>query len=117
MQHVSAAEVDAAAAGSAVTDRDIAIRLAAEGKDPARTHVREVMSTDLVTAWEDEDASDVLDRMAEEQLHRIPVVDAQGRPTGIVALADLVGILPERTGEALRGISREGGRHPTGEAG
>ncbi|MFM2044658.1 MAG: hypothetical protein RLY86_3234 [Pseudomonadota bacterium] len=100
-----------------VTDRDIAIRLVGEGKDLARTLVREVMSTDLVTAREDEDVTDVLDRMAEEQLHRIPVVDAQGRPTGIVALADLVGILPERTGEALRSISREGGQRRQGQAG
>jgi CBS domain-containing protein len=71
-----------------VTDRDIAIRVVAEGKDPELTSVNEVHSTEPVTAGPDQELDDVLEEMARRQVRRVPVVD-DGRLVGILAQADV----------------------------
>src|SRR4029450_9321709 len=58
-----------------VTDRDIVLQAVAEEKDPRGMPVREVASQDLVTIGQDEDLSEALNRMASNQVRRIPVVD------------------------------------------
>jgi CBS domain-containing protein len=73
-----------------ITDRDIAIRVVAEGRD-ANTPVREVMSRErLVTLQPDADVEDAMEKMADEQVRRIPIVDERGALLGIVAQADIV---------------------------
>ena len=72
-----------------VTDRDIAIRVVAEGKDPKSTTVREVASTDLVTIDPQQDLDEALRLMAKHQVRRLPVVEEDGRLVGIVAQADV----------------------------
>jgi CBS domain-containing protein len=73
-----------------VTDRDIAIRVVAEGRD-ANTPVSQVMSKGrLVTLQPDADVEDAMEKMADEQVRRIPIVDARGTLLGIVAQADIV---------------------------
>jgi CBS domain-containing protein len=73
-----------------VTDRDIALRIVAEGCDP-ETRVREVMSAGrLATRHPDDDIDSAMDTMAAEQVRRIPVVDERGSLVGIVAQADIV---------------------------
>lgn len=94
-----------------VTDRDIAIRLAGQGKDPEKTKVRDLMSADIVSCREDDPVDEVIERMAAQQLHRLPVLDDDEKPVGIVALADLVKWDPARGGEAMRGISRQSRQH------
>ena len=59
-----------------ITDRDIAVRGIAEGRGPD-TPVRELMSDDIVCAREDDDVDDVAQRMSEEQVRRLPVLDAE----------------------------------------
>src|SRR3954452_9621326 len=61
-----------------VTDRDIAINVVAEGRDPYSTRVDSVMTEAPVTCREDDDVSEALKRMAEYQVRRIPVVDNNG---------------------------------------
>lgn len=95
-----------------VTDRDVAVRLAAEGRDPARTKVREVMSADVRYVFEDEDLGHVAENMAQQQVRRLPVMNRQRRLVGVVSLGDIAkGPDAGLAGSALRGVAREGGQH------
>jgi CBS domain-containing protein len=94
-----------------VTDRDVALRLVAEGKDPTRTKVREVMSQDLKYVFEDEDLGHVADNMAEQQVRRLPVVNRNKRLVGVISLGDLArgSRSGEFAGRAMHGVARETG--------
>jgi CBS domain-containing protein len=93
-----------------VTDRDVALRVVAEGRDPARTKVREVMTADVRYVFEDEDLSQVADNMAEQQVRRLPVVNRDKRLVGVLSLGDLTNATgPQFAGRALAGIPRQGG--------
>ena len=72
-----------------VTDRDITIRATAEGRDPKTTPVREVLSPELVSISEDQALEDAARLMQEKQVRRLPVLSADQRLVGIVALADV----------------------------
>lgn len=87
-----------------ITDRDITIRAMADGRG-ADTPVREVMTSEVVWCTENDDSQDVLNRMAEQQIRRIPVVDQDRNLVGIVALGDLAIEDEENVDEALRDIS------------
>src|ERR687884_727370 len=90
-----------------VTDRDIAIRVVAEGKDPESTQVAEVASTDLVTIDPQQDLDEALRLMAQHQVRRLPVVEEDGRLVGIVAQADVARKgKDQQTGEVVEQISR-----------
>ena len=71
-----------------ITDRDLALRVVAEGKMSAQ--VSDAMSTGVRSAKPDDDAKDVMELMAREQVRRIPIVDDSGRVVGIVSQADIV---------------------------
>ena len=72
----------------AISDRDIAIRAVAEGKGPG-TKVREIMSTGICWAYDDDTVEHAAKLMSERQVRRLPVVDHDKRLVGIVALGDL----------------------------
>jgi CBS domain-containing protein len=71
-----------------VTDRDIACRCVAEGKDPS-TPVRDVMSAPARCCGPDDDVTEVARVMAEGQVRRVPVVDEAGCCVGMIAQADV----------------------------
>ena len=88
-----------------ITDRDIAIRSVAEGKSPAQTKVRDVMTRDVLYCFDDQDADDVAANMANIQVRRLPVVDRAKRLVGIVSLADFaLRYDPRVAGEAFQGV-------------
>ena len=88
-------------------DRDIAIRVVAEGKDPQTTIVRDVATTRFVTIDSDQDLDEALRLMADNQVRRLPVLDQDGKLTGIVAQADVAGhASDEQTGEVVQEISK-----------
>ena len=94
-----------------ITDRDIAVRGVAEGRGPD-TPVSELMSDGIVCAHEDDDIHAVAQRMSEEQVRRMPVVDSEERLVGIVSLGDLARETAGETAhEALEGVSAPGGQH------
>ena len=96
-----------------ITDRDIALRCIAEGKDGS-CRVRDAMSSgELATCSQGDDIDDALQVMRTEKVRRIPIVDDRGSLVGIVAQADVVlkARDPERAGRTLEGISAPGGRH------
>ena len=70
-----------------ISDRDIAIRAIAEGKD-ANTMVRNVMSRDVIVANENDSIEDAARLMGKHQIRRLPVVNAEKKLVGIVALGD-----------------------------
>lgn len=70
-----------------ISDRDIAIRAVAEGKE-AGTKVRDVMSEGIIWAYEDDSVEQVATIMSKHQVRRLPVVNRDKRLVGIVALGD-----------------------------
>ena len=72
-----------------VTDRDIAIRVVAEGNDPRTVTVSEIASRDLVTIDPQQNLDEALRLMAQHQVRRLPVVEEDGRLVGILAQADV----------------------------
>jgi CBS domain-containing protein len=89
-----------------VTDRDIVVRVVAEGRDPSSTTVGEIASRDLVTVSPDDDLDAALKQLAQNQVRRIPVVEGD-RLVGIVAQADIARLGSDaKTGEVVEDISR-----------
>jgi CBS domain-containing protein len=90
-----------------VTDRDLAIKVVAEERDPKNTRVNDVMSTDVVTCRAGDKIEMALDAMSKNQLRRIPVVDNGNMLVGIIAQADIATRMnaPEKTGEVVKEIS------------
>lgn len=72
-----------------VTDRDIAIRAVAQGKDPKTTTLRDIMSKDVLFCFEDDDLQKVADKMEEAQVRRMIVLNKDKRMTGIISLGDV----------------------------
>jgi len=73
-----------------LTDRDITVRVVAEGKDPEQVRVRDVASSsELVTVNPQQDLDDALRMMAKHQVRRLPVVEEDGKLVGVVAQADV----------------------------
>ena len=90
-----------------ITDRDITIRVVAEGKDPQSTTVGEVASKDLVTIDPQQDLDEALRLMAQHQVRRLPVVEEDGRLVGILSQADVATTGDERrVGETVEQISK-----------
>ena len=97
-----------------VTDRDLAVRALAAGKDPSKTKLREVMSGEPRYVFEDEPVERAAAVMAEQQVKRVPVLNRDKRLVGIASLGDLArGGGGGAAGEALDGVSRPGGPHHT----
>jgi CBS domain-containing protein len=94
-----------------ITDRDIVVRAIAQGKDPRGMPVREVASRELVTVYADDDLSNALEKMASQQVRRLPVVDEENRLVGVLAQADVALEVKEKAvGEMVEEISKS----PTG---
>ena len=95
-----------------ITDRDIAVRGVAQGRGP-ETPVSELMSEGLVCARDDDDVEEVAMKMADAQVRRLPVIDANDRLCGIVSLGDLSrDASDESAAQALEGVTQPGGEHP-----
>jgi CBS domain-containing protein len=90
-----------------VTDRDIAIRVVAEGRNPESTTVGEVASRELVTIDPQQDLDEALQLMARHQVRRLPVVEEDGTLVGVVAQADIAKhASDEQTGDLVEDISK-----------
>jgi CBS domain-containing protein len=72
----------------AITDRDLAIRAIAEGHDPLKTKVRDVMTPGICWCFEDQSLEEVAALMEEKKIRRIAVVDRNKRLVGIASLGD-----------------------------
>lgn len=89
-----------------VTDRDITIRVVAEGKDPESTKVKDIASINLVTVDPRQDLDEALKLMAKHQVRRLPVTEEGGRLVGLVAQADIAKSAGDKqTGRVVEQIS------------
>lgn len=89
-----------------VTDRDLVVRVLAEGRNPESTTVGDVCSPQPVSVEPDADLSQALALLARHQVRRLPVAEGD-RLVGIVAQADVARELPhEDVGEVVEDISR-----------
>jgi CBS domain-containing protein len=89
-----------------VTDRDLTLRILAEGRDPNATPVREAMTPDVTYAFEDDDVRDAADIMKQRQIRRLPVVDREKHLVGIVALGDIATHASDQlSGDTLEKVS------------
>ena len=96
-----------------VTDRDIAIRVVADGRDLGSATVQDAMSKGATTARASDDLDDVMKVMGREQVRRIPIVDERDELVGIVSQADVVrkASSDRKAENTVERISEPGGRH------
>ena len=89
-----------------VTDRDVVVRVVAEGGDIRTTTARDAMSPGILYCFVDDSVEAVLENMGDQQIRRLPVVDRQKRLVGVVSLGDLaLSGKRKAAGEALQEIS------------
>lgn len=93
-----------------LTDRDIVTAVVAPGLDPAALTVDDVMTTDLVTAREDDSLIDLMRSMRRKGVRRVPVVGGQSELIGVVTLDDVLGVLSEELGLLAGTVDSEGKR-------
>lgn len=90
-----------------LTDRDITVRCVAEGRDPRRTTVREVMSEGITYIYSDQEVEDAAELMEQKQIRRLPVLNREKRLVGIISLGDVaLHTSNELSGEALKVVSQ-----------
>jgi len=91
-----------------VTDRDLAIKVVAESRDPNHTAVGDVMTETIVACRATDNLSSAIKAMEEHQIRRIPVLDGDSRIVGIISQADVATRLhePEKTAEMVEEISQ-----------
>ena len=87
-----------------VTDRDVAIRVVAEGLDPASAKAEAIATLDPIVVRDIEGIETAARRMREYGVRRLPVVDQHGNVRGIVTADDLVGLLGRELGDLSKGI-------------
>src|SRR6185295_19138099 len=90
-----------------ITDRDIVCRVVAKGKNPTAVTAGEVMTEPVVCVNEDTSLQDVMSVMEENQIRRVPVVDATGCCCGIISQADVaLNARDGQVGEMVREVSK-----------
>ena len=91
-----------------VTDRDLALKVVAEGRDNRTTRIQDVMTWNVTTCRVDDDVQKAMTAMAEYQVRRIPVVDKNNMIVGIISQADVATRTEDtqKTGEVVEEISR-----------
>jgi CBS domain-containing protein len=91
-----------------VTDRDLTLRVIAEGLDAKSTKVETVMTRKVVTCVAEDDLQKAVDAMSKHQLRRIPIVDDDNKILGIIAQADVATRVdrPKKTAAMVKEISR-----------
>jgi CBS domain-containing protein len=72
-----------------VTDRDLAVTIIADGRDPATTTVRDAMTPGVVYCFADDPIEVAARKMEDRQIRRLPVLDRDKRLVGIVSLGDI----------------------------
>jgi CBS domain-containing protein len=93
-----------------ITDRDIVVKVLADGADIARATVRDAMTASPATCREDDAVDKAVQLMSNRQVRRMPIVDELGRLCGIIAQADVATRVSndDTTGELVEAISEPG---------
>jgi len=92
-----------------VTDRDLVIEvLAHPERVPASTKIADVMRRDLIVATEDDAVEDVIAKMREHSIRRIPIVDSRGGLQGLLSVDDVIGWMKDQLEAATKLLARQG---------
>jgi len=91
-----------------ITDRDLAVKIVADGLDAKSTKVEAVMTHKVITRRANNDLQKAVDSMAKYQLRRIPIVDKENKILGIIAQADVATRVnhPKKTAAMMKEISQ-----------
>jgi CBS domain-containing protein len=92
-----------------ITDRDLAVRAVAQGKDPRADRVADSMTRDLAVCYDDQDAAEGEQMMEERKVRRLLVLDREQHLVGVVSLGDFATKSDERCGVAhtLEAVSQD----------
>lgn len=93
-----------------VTDRDLVVKILADGADIERATARDAMTPNPASCHESDPIDKAVKLMSERQVRRMPIVNDQGRLTGIIAQADVATRVSRdaTTGELVEAISEPG---------
>jgi CBS domain-containing protein len=72
-----------------LTDRDIVLRVTAEGKDPKNCTVRDIMTPEVFWCYDDQTTNEVADYMSKREIRRILILNRSRRLTGVISIGDL----------------------------
>jgi CBS domain-containing protein len=101
-----------------LTDRDITIRATAEGRDPTKTQVHEVMTQEVIYCFEDQEVSEAAKLMQEKQIRRLPILNREKGLIGIVSLGDVAVHSGEKSvvAETIKEVSEPAAPHHATES-
>lgn len=88
-----------------ITDRDIILHAVADGKDPSKIKINDFMTKHVVTVHEDELVDEAINKMKENKVRRLPVVDNHNKLKGIISLGDLA-VLSEQKHQTLEALEQ-----------
>jgi CBS domain-containing protein len=89
-----------------ITDRDIALRGVADGKDPAKLTAKDVMTKGVVWCRDTDDLGDAAHLMETKKIRRLPVIDANKRMVGMISLGDVTHAASQKiAAELTRAVS------------
>ena len=95
-----------------ITDHDILSRAVADGKDPATTTARDVMSNGITWCYDDQSLDEAIHLMVTKQIHHLPAMSRSRCMTGILSLSDIALRCGERLPvEFFKLLSRDAARH------
>jgi CBS domain-containing protein len=88
-----------------VTDRDICCRVVGAAKDPARTPVREIMTSVVTCCFEDQDCTEAASLMKDKGVRRLTVLDRKQAMVGVLSVDDLARCSHDLAGEVLEEVA------------
>lgn len=89
-----------------ITDRDIALRVVAEGRNPAKTTAEEVMTKGIIYCRTTESVEDAIHLMDQKKIRRLPVIDDKKRLVGMLSMGDISHAASrELSGELLHAVA------------
>lgn len=90
-----------------ITDRDLVVEVMAEEIEPQRLALEDAMSGHPLIAYESDDSYEVLERMREKGVRRIPVVNSEGYLVGVLAIDDILRMIFHELGNLVSLVKRE----------
>lgn len=89
-----------------ITDRDIALRVVAEGRDPSQTRAEDVMTAGVVYCLTHQSVEDAIHLMDQKKIRRLPVLNEKKRLVGMLSIGDIShSVSRDLSGELIRAVS------------
>jgi CBS domain-containing protein len=91
-----------------LTDRDLVLKIIAEGCDAEKTKVESIMTRKVISCRADDNIQKAINSMSEHQLRRVIVVDKENKILGIISQADVATRAnePQKTAEMVKDVSQ-----------